>query len=172
MANAVAGVTTWNNYNAQSGVACAGFSPNNAQGTNTYAAAMSDLSPLWTGSRCSGSINSANCNGKGGCINCTGPSCAGEQVCGKCFNVKCTGSLDGETSGACTGATIKVKVVDACPSTHPENYCKLAQFGGNVPADECCEASGVNALDIATTAKSLLSSYQGNLKIDIETTTC
>ena len=31
----------------------------------------------------------------------------------QCFNVKCTGSLDGETSGACTGTTIKVKIVDA-----------------------------------------------------------
>ncbi|SJL05745.1 uncharacterized protein ARMOST_09081 [Armillaria ostoyae] len=64
------------------------------------------------------------------------------------------------------------KIVDACPSTHPANYCKIAAFGGSVPEDEACEASGVNAFDIAITAKSILSSFQGNLNIDIETTSC
>ena len=31
----------------------------------------------------------------------------------QCFNVRCTGSLDGEVTGACTGNTIKVKIIDA-----------------------------------------------------------
>ncbi|KAF8142613.1 hypothetical protein K438DRAFT_1465487, partial [Mycena galopus ATCC 62051] len=70
-----------------------------------------------------------------------------------------TGSLDGETSGACSGATIKVKIIDACPATHPANYCKIAAFGGTIPNDEACEASGTNALDIATMAQSVLSSF-------------
>ncbi|KDQ63726.1 hypothetical protein JAAARDRAFT_75983 [Jaapia argillacea MUCL 33604] len=111
-------------------------------------------------------------NGKGACTNCAGPACPGEQVCGTCYNVKCTGSLDGETSGSCSGNTIKVKIVDACPATHPANYCKIPQFGGTINPKEACEASGVNALDIATTARSALSTYKGNLNIDIEATSC
>jgi hypothetical protein len=64
----VSGVTTFNDvrsspralrhfakplsqYTTQSGVACSGYKPTNSQGTNIYAAAMSDLSPLWTGSK-------------------------------------------------------------------------------------------------------------------------
>ncbi|KAK0456482.1 hypothetical protein EV421DRAFT_62902 [Armillaria borealis] len=170
--NAVAGVSTWNDYGTQSGVACSGFLPTNSQGNNIFAAALSDLSPLWTGSRCQGSQDASKCNGQGSCINCIGPACPDEQQCGNCFNIRCTGSLDRETSGSCTGNTVKVKIVDACPSTHPANYCKIAAFGGSVPEDEACEASGVNAFDIAITAKSILSSFQGNLNIDIETTSC
>ncbi|KAJ6602255.1 hypothetical protein B0H10DRAFT_1823278 [Mycena sp. CBHHK59/15] len=166
---AVAGVTTFNDYTTQSTVACAGFSPVNSQGNGIFSAAMADLSPLWTGSRCTGTMNAANCNGKGACINCVGPD---ELVCGTCFNVKCTGPLDGETNGACSGTTINVKIIDACPATHPANYCKIAAFGGTIPNDEACEASGTNALDIATTARSALSSFQGNLRIDIESTSC
>ncbi|KDR69822.1 hypothetical protein GALMADRAFT_214902 [Galerina marginata CBS 339.88] len=170
--SAAAGVTTFNDYTTQSGVACSGFSPTNSQGNNIFASAMSDLSPLWTGAKCQGSKDASKCNGKGACTNCAGPACPGEQVCGQCFNVKCTGSLDGETSGSCSGKTIKVKIIDACPATHPANYCKTASFGGTIPDREACEASGVNALDIATTARSTLSSFKGNLNIDIETTSC
>ncbi|KAI0274671.1 hypothetical protein BC834DRAFT_4368 [Gloeopeniophorella convolvens] len=132
---------------------------------------MSDLSPLWTGARCQGTMNASNCNGQGTCVNCVGPACPDEQVCGHCFNVRCIGTIDGG-SGACTGNTVKVKIIDACPATHPENYCKIAQFGGTIPPQEACEASGVNALDIATTARSLVSTFPGNLAIDIEATTC
>ncbi|TDL24868.1 hypothetical protein BD410DRAFT_785592 [Rickenella mellea] len=171
-AYAASGVSTFNNYGSQSGVACSGYSPNNSQGNGIYAAAMSDLSPLWTGARCSGSMDASKCNGKGSCTNCAGPSCSGEGVCGKCFNVKCTGSLDGESGNKCSGKTIKVKIVDACPATHPENYCKIPQFGGTINPKEACESSGTNALDIATTARSALSSYSGNLYIDIEATSC
>ncbi|KAJ6504975.1 hypothetical protein C8R45DRAFT_1051005 [Mycena sanguinolenta] len=172
--NAVAGVTTFNDYTTQSGVACAGFSPVNSQGGGIFSAAMADLSPLWVGSRCTGSMNAANCNGHGACVNCVGPD---ELVCGTCFNVKCTGSLDGETSGACSGATIKVHLFQIDPqhtklALAPANYCKIAAFGGTIPNDEACEASGTNALDIATTARSALSSFQGNLRIDIESTSC
>jgi len=81
-------------------------------------------------------------------------------------------SLDGETSGSCSGQSIVVKVIDACPSEHPENYCKTSQFGGNINPKECCEAPGVNAFDIATSARSALSSYQGNLNINIESISC
>ncbi|KAK0200692.1 hypothetical protein DFS33DRAFT_1386610 [Desarmillaria ectypa] len=166
------GVTTWNDYGTQSSVACSGYSPTNSQGTDIYAAALGDLSPLWTGAVCSGSKDSSKCNGSGSCTDCTGPSCSGMKQCGLCFNIKCTGSLDGETSGSCTGNSVKVKVVDACPSTHPANYCKISAFGGSVSNNEACEASGVNAFDIATSAKSLLSSFEGNLNISIEATSC
>lgn len=33
-----------------------------------------------------------------------------------------TGSLDGETSGACTGKTIKVKIVDAYVHTRSSSW--------------------------------------------------
>ncbi len=58
-------------FGTQSGVACSGISaflsvssllnmrirflPTNSQGNNIFAAALSDLSPLWTGSMCQGS---------------------------------------------------------------------------------------------------------------------
>ncbi|KAJ3556400.1 hypothetical protein NM688_g2048 [Phlebia brevispora] len=157
--SAVAGVSTFNDFSTQTNVACAGFEPTNSQGTNIFAAAMADLSPLWVGARCEGTMNAANCNGDGSCVNCVGPACPDEEVCGECFNVKCTGSLDGETSGACTGNTIKVKIVDACPATHPANYCKIPEFGGTIRPIEACEATGVNALDIAMTARSQLSTF-------------
>ena len=37
-----------------------GFSPSNSQGNNIFAAAMSDLSPLWVGARCEGTMNASN----------------------------------------------------------------------------------------------------------------
>ncbi|RDX54816.1 hypothetical protein OH76DRAFT_1002151 [Lentinus brumalis] len=169
---AVAGVTTFNDFGTQSNVACAGFGPTNSQGNNIFAAAMSDLSPLWKGARCEGTMDASKCNGHGSCVNCVGPACPDEELCGTCFNVRCTGSLDGEVTGACTANTIKVKIVDACPATHPANFCKIPQFGGTIRPQEACEAVGVNALDIATTARSRLSTFQGNLDIDIEPTTC
>ncbi|KAJ6557488.1 hypothetical protein B0H19DRAFT_1028179, partial [Mycena capillaripes] len=55
-------------------------------------------------------------------------------------------------------------------------YCKIPAFGGTIPNDETCEASGTNALDIATTARDALSSFsieqKGNLRIEIESTSC
>ncbi|THH17386.1 hypothetical protein EW146_g3403 [Bondarzewia mesenterica] len=172
--NAVSGVSTFNDVSIDCSdhLILNGFSPSNSQGSNIFAAAMSDLSPLWVGARCEGSQDASKCNGHGSCVDCTGPACPDEEVCGTCFNVKCTGSLDGETSGSCTGNVIKVKIIDACPATHPANYCKIPQFGGTIAPDEACEASGVDALDIATTARGLLSSFQGNLIIDIESTSC
>ncbi|OJT12726.1 hypothetical protein TRAPUB_10754 [Trametes pubescens] len=158
---AVAGVSTFNDFGTQSTVACAGFPPTNSQGSGIFAAAMSDLSPLWQGAQCQGSLDASKCNGRGSCVNCVGPACPDEELCGTCFNVRCTGSLDGETSGTCTGKTIKVKIVDACPATHPANFCKIPQFGGTIRPIEACEQPGVNALDIATTARSALSTFVG-----------
>ncbi|KAF8181764.1 hypothetical protein K438DRAFT_1976062 [Mycena galopus ATCC 62051] len=129
--DAVAGVTTFNDYTTQSGVACAGFSPVNSQGGGIFSAAMADLSPLWVGSRCTGSMNALTATA-------TEPALivlAVEYFPRELFaliqldvgKASCrTGSLDGETSGACSGATIKVKIIDACPATHPANYCKIA----------------------------------------------
>ncbi|EJF63911.1 hypothetical protein DICSQDRAFT_54596 [Dichomitus squalens LYAD-421 SS1] len=130
VAFAVAGVSTFNDYSTQTGVACSGFQPTNSQGNGIFAAAMSDLSPLWVGARCEGTMDASKCNGSGSCVDCAGPACPDEELCGTCFNVRCTGSLDGEVVGACTNNTIKVKIVDACPATHPENFCKIPEFGG------------------------------------------
>ena len=113
-----------------------------------------------------------------------------------------TGSLDGETSGSCSGNTIKVKIIDACasfclciPSYHATSHptqlpghtprellqdCSVRRrkpcsirfnqtwiliFSQNIRPQEACEASGVNALDIATTARSSLSSFVRVLSI-------
>ncbi|PIL27754.1 hypothetical protein GSI_10907 [Ganoderma sinense ZZ0214-1] len=169
---AVAGVSTFNDFSTQSTVACSGFPPTNSQGNAIFAAAMSDLSPLWVGARCEGTMDASKCNGQGSCVNCVGPACPDEELCGTCFNVRCTGSLDGEVNGACTNNVIKVKIVDACPATHPANYCKIPEFGGSIRPIEACEQPNVNAMDIAVTARSSLSTFQGNLNIDIEATTC
>ena len=56
-------------------VALTGFSPTNSQGNNIFAAAMSDLSPLWRGARCQGTMDASKCNGRGTCVNCVGREC-------------------------------------------------------------------------------------------------
>lgn len=33
---------------------------------------MSDLSPLWKGARCEGTMDASKCNGHGSCVNCVG----------------------------------------------------------------------------------------------------
>ena len=33
---------------------------------------MSDLSPLWVGARCEGTMDASKCNGHGSCVNCVG----------------------------------------------------------------------------------------------------
>ncbi|EGO28555.1 hypothetical protein SERLADRAFT_380380 [Serpula lacrymans var. lacrymans S7.9] len=84
-----AGVATFNDYDDQGGVACPGFTSTNSQGNGVYAAAMGDLSPLWTGPECTGSISGSNCDNSGGCLDCTGPSCSGEGQCGSCYQITC-----------------------------------------------------------------------------------
>ena len=125
------------------------------------------------------------------------------NACFQCFTshplYAGTGSLDGETSGACTSNTIKVKIVDAsvdkftllrnAPESHAlqlscHTSCQLLQDPGvrrgkfipdfrttesrsliwtrlrqTIRPIEACEASGTNALDIATTARSELSTF-------------
>ncbi|KAM5543723.1 hypothetical protein V8D89_002340 [Ganoderma adspersum] len=172
VASAAAGVSTFNDFSTQTTVACSGFPPTNNQGNAIFAAAMSDLSPLWVGARCEGTMDASKCNGHGSCVDCVGPACPDEELCGTCFNVRCTGSLDGEVTGACTNNVIKVKIVDACPATHPANFCKIPEFGGNIRPIEACEQPNTNAMDIAVTARSVLSTFQGNLNIDIESASC
>ncbi|KIJ45612.1 hypothetical protein M422DRAFT_166116, partial [Sphaerobolus stellatus SS14] len=82
VALAATGVTTFNNYDSQGGVACSGFTSSNSQGNNIFAAALADGSPLWTGAKCQGSKDASKCNGKGACTNCTGPACPNEGQCG------------------------------------------------------------------------------------------
>ncbi|KAJ6557500.1 hypothetical protein B0H19DRAFT_883868, partial [Mycena capillaripes] len=83
-----------------------------------------------------------------------------------------TGSLDGETSGACSGTTIKQTTARFHPLSrrpHPSlSKIIFRAFGGTIPNGGACEASGTNARDIATTARGALSSFKGNLRIDIE----
>lgn len=52
-----------------------GFNPTNDQGDGIFASAMSDLSPLWVGARCEGSMDASKCTGTGTCTNCIGRMC-------------------------------------------------------------------------------------------------
>ncbi len=49
-----------------------GFPPTNSQGNEVFAAAMSDLSPLWVGAKCEGTMDASKCNGNGSCVDCVG----------------------------------------------------------------------------------------------------
>ncbi|CDO71196.1 hypothetical protein BN946_scf184845.g67 [Trametes cinnabarina] len=62
-------------FDTQTTVACAGFPPTNSQGNGIFAAAMSDLSPLWQGATCQGIMVASKCNGHGSCVDCVGRGC-------------------------------------------------------------------------------------------------
>ncbi|TDL25770.1 hypothetical protein BD410DRAFT_801110 [Rickenella mellea] len=166
---AASGITTFNDYGTQSGVACgSGYKPTNSQGNGIYAADpnVKDLEMLAsaTVTVAATTVLDQHAQARVPVENATTSNVGVMQshfasLLKMIF--KGTGSLDGETSGKCSGKTIKVKVVDACPSTHPENYCKIKAFGGSIPDYGACEASGTNAFDIATTARGALSSYLG-----------
>lgn len=49
------------------------------------------------------------------------------------------------------GTSITVQIIDACPSTSASNFCKT-----DIPANQHCNAPGVNALDIDNSAYAVL----------------
>ncbi len=105
--------------------------------SGTYGAALSDLSPLWSGGKCSGSIDTSKCSGQNPIGGYSGPACP-KTTCGKCYKVCNKGGYGGAIVGG-VGNCITVNIIDACPSSSAFNYCKTS-----VPADERCGANGVN----------------------------
>src|ERR1700689_1773776 len=54
--------------------------------SGTYGAALSDLSPLWTGGKCDGYVDTSKCNGQNPISGYSGPACP-KDTCGKCYKV-------------------------------------------------------------------------------------
>jgi hypothetical protein len=163
---ASSGVATFNNYASQSNPDCG---PKTGV-SGTYGAAIGDLSPIWSGAKCSGSIDTSKCNGQNPISGYSGPSCP-TTTCGKCYKVCNTGGYGGASVGG-VGNCIIVDIIDACPSESAYNYCKTS-----VPAAERCGASGTNALDIDESAYKALtgsswSSSSPNLDISIASSSC
>ena len=73
-----------------------------------------------------------------------GPPCPTSN-CGICYRVTNQGGYGGAGIGG-VGNSIVVQIIDSCPASHADNYCKT-----NVPGDERC-APGTNALDIDESA--------------------
>ncbi|KAF1343786.1 hypothetical protein BDV97DRAFT_402756 [Delphinella strobiligena] len=161
------GVATFNSYAAQSNTVCGSKS-----GTSgTYGVAIGDLSPdIWTGDKCSGSIDTSKCDGQSPVSGYVAPSCP-TTTCGKCFKVCNTGGYDGASVGG-VGNCVTVQVIDVCPSESAQNFCKT-----DVPAAERCGSSSTNSLDIDESAYKELtgtawSSSVANLAVSIESASC
>jgi len=73
-----------------------------------------------------------------------GPACPTTN-CGICYRVTNQGGYGGAGIGG-VGNSVVVQIVDSCPASHADNYCKT-----NVPGDERC-APGTNSLDIDQSA--------------------
>jgi hypothetical protein len=91
-----------------------------------YYGAPGDLSSIWAGGECTcqppNQASTATCP--------SAPSCATEQDCGKCFEIKCDPNgtstySNGDTrNGAsyCNASQgVVIQVIDACPHNHPSN---------------------------------------------------
>lgn len=82
-----------------------------------------------------------NCNDQVPVAGYAGPSCPTSN-CGVCYQVTNQGGFDGGSIRG-VGQSVIVQIVDSCPSQNAWNYCKT-----NVPAEQRCESSSINALDI------------------------
>lgn len=111
----------------------------------TYGAAASDISPDISGGQCSGRADSTQCNGYGPLAGFVAPTCP-KNNCGKCYRVTNQGGVDGASVGG-VGNAITVQIIDSCPSTSGQNYCKK-----NVPANQRCGDPNTNQLDIDQSA--------------------
>ena len=73
-----------------------------------------------------------------------GPSCPTAN-CGICYRVTNQGGYGGSDVGG-VGNSVVVQIIDSCPASHADNFCKT-----NVPGDERC-APGSNTMDIDQSA--------------------
>jgi len=167
LVQAYSGVATFNNYASQSNTVCGPFSGV----SGTYGAAISDVSPnIWSGNKCSGSIDDSECNGQSPISGYSGPACP-TTTCGECFQVCNEGGYDGATVSG-VGNCIIINIIDACPSESAYNFCKT-----DVPAAERCGSTSTNAVDIDVSAYAALTgtswtSSSPNLEISIVSSSC
>ena len=140
---------------------CCSQSLTHAGQHGTYGAAASDISPDISGGKCSGSINLSNCNGQSP-IDGAGPSCP-KTNCGKCFKVTNQGAISGGVAVGGIGNSVIIQIIDSCPSTNPQNYCKT-----DSTPDQRCEDPNTNQLDIDNSAyEALTGQAYGSVSIAV-----
>ncbi|KAL2051604.1 hypothetical protein ABVK25_008018 [Lepraria finkii] len=158
------GIATFNNYMSQTNTNCG---PMSGQ-SGTYGAAASDVSPDISGGKCSGSIDLSLCNGQS--TSGMGPSCP-KTNCGKCYKVTNQGGVPVNRAVEGIGNSVIVQIIDACPQSSPQNYCKTDR-----PANQRCEDPNTNQLDIDQSAYEALTGQTfgsgPNLQILIEDSDC
>ena len=67
--------------------------------------------------------------------------------CGKCYRVTNQGALPGTGPVGGVGNSVIVQIIDSCPQTNPQNYCKT-----DMAANERCQDASTNQLDIDNSA--------------------
>ena len=112
--------------------------------SGTYGAAASDNGLNVRGGVCTGRVDMSQCNGQSPVAGYVVPSCA-KGNCGQCYTVTHTGSLGSSIGGV--GNTITVQIIDVCPSTSAQNFCKT-----DMPANQRCGDPTTNQLDIDSSA--------------------
>lgn len=83
----------------------------------------------------------SKCNGQVPVAGYVAPSCPTSN-CGICYSVTNQGGFNGGSVGG-VGQSVIVQIVDSCPSQNAYNFCKT-----DIPAEQRCESSSLNALDI------------------------
>ena len=121
--------------------------------SGTYGAAASDIGPDVRGGVCTGKVDMSQCNGQSPVAGYVPPSCA-RGNCGQCYTVTHTGSIGSSVGGM--GNTITVQIIDVCPSTSAQNFCKT-----DMPANQRCGDPTTNQLDIDTSAYMALTGQAG-----------
>ena len=121
--------------------------------SGTYGAAASDIGSDVRGGVCTGKIDMSQCSGQSPVAGYAPPSCA-RGNCGQCYTVTHTGSIGSSVGGM--GNTITVQIIDVCPSTSAQNFCKT-----DVPANQRCGDPTTNQLDIDYSAYMALTGQAG-----------
>lgn len=192
--NGFSGVATFNNYASQGSTTCgklAGtlpsplllgerrlpvalpfstFNADSRTGSNgAYGAAASDISPDISGGKCAGNINPSQCSGQSPGPGFQAPQCP-KTNCGQCYKVINQGGVGGGSVGG-VGNSITVQIIDSCPSSSAQNFCKT-----DVPANQRCGDPNTNQLDIDQSAYVALTGLMfgggPTLKIGITPTCC
>ena len=125
-------------------IRCFGNALTGSGQSGTYGAAASDNGLNVRGGVCTGHVDMSQCNGQSPVAGYVVPSCA-RGNCGQCYTVTHTGSVGSSIGGV--GNTITVQIIDVCPSTSAQNFCKT-----DMPANQRCGDPTTNQLDIDSSA--------------------
>ena len=89
-----------------------------------------------------------------------GPSCP-KTNCGKCYKVTNQGGIPVNQAVGGIGNSVIVEIIDACPQSNPQNYCKT-----DMAANQRCEDPNTNQLDIDSSAYEVLTGQAfGNVSV-------